>query len=229
MANTEWISLFSDVKAQHLVHSFSDHCPILIDTKKETRRQNENIFRIENWWFLEDLFVAEAEQLWKMTPGNFLQKTKILMKGLENWAGKIQNKKNRKKKLLTTKLSELLDAERDDINMEEMIDTKIQLNMEFEKEERYWEQRAQLNWLKLGDKNIAIFHSQATQRQRKNKIRRLQNAHGKDTKDPQEIEEIARSYFQNLFASENQENLDYLLLGIGRCIYEEENKKLTAQ
>ncbi|KAH1131802.1 hypothetical protein J1N35_003180 [Gossypium stocksii] len=73
----------------------------------------------------------------------------------------------KKKKFLTTKLSELMEAERDDTNLAEMIDTKIQLNFEIKKDEYYWEQRARLNWLKFGDKNTAYFHSQATQRKRK--------------------------------------------------------------
>lgn len=34
VANTEWIVLFPEVKAQHLTHTFLDHCPILLDTMK---------------------------------------------------------------------------------------------------------------------------------------------------------------------------------------------------
>lgn len=48
------------------------------------------------------------------------------------------------------------------------------------------------------------------------------------TGDFQEMEEIARSYFQKLFPSENQVNLEFLLSAIDRCIHEEENKKLMA-
>lgn len=122
----------------------------------------------------------------------------------------------------------MLEAERDDNNLAELIDTKINSNMVFEKEERYWEQRARLNWLKLGERNTGFFHSQATQRQRKNKIRMLQKANGRVTGDFQEMEEITRSYIQKLFSSENQVNLEFLLSSIDRCIHEEENKKLMA-
>ncbi|MBA0633875.1 hypothetical protein Godav_024824, partial [Gossypium davidsonii] len=102
-----------------------------------------------------------------------------------------------------------------------------ELNFEIEKDERYWEQRVRLNWLKLGDRNIAFFHSQATQRKRKSLINKLQNNSGWETNDLYEMESIARSYFQNLFTSGNQKNYDHLLSGIDRCVSEKDNRKLT--
>ncbi|KAH1047286.1 hypothetical protein J1N35_038070 [Gossypium stocksii] len=42
------------------------------------------------------------------------------------------------------------------------------------------------------------------------------------------MEYIARSYFQSLFNSGNPESYDHLLSGINRCVFEEDNRKLTA-
>lgn len=163
-----------------------------------------------------------------MSTGNFLQKLDFINKGLEDWAGKILKNKKGKKIYLTAKLSELLEAARDDSNMAELIDTNILLNSEIEKDERYWEQRAKLNWLKLRDKNTTFFHSQATQRRKKNMIKSLQSEHGRATENLQEMEKNARSYFQSLFSLENQGNCDFLLSGINHCINDEDNKRLTA-
>lgn len=44
----------------------------------------------------------------------------------------------------------------------------------------------------------------------------------------QEIEGIARAYFQRLFSTEGGGNYDHLLSGIKRCVNMEDNKKLTA-
>lgn len=119
-------------------------------------------------------------------------------------------------------------AERDDNNLAEMIDAKVQLNFEIEKDERHWEQKAQVNWLKLGDMNTTFFHSQATQKKRKNFIWIIQNEDGKEMEVVREMEVIARSYFSNLFLARERGNYEYLLLGIDRCVFEEDNQRLTA-
>ncbi|KAA3466000.1 hypothetical protein EPI10_001129 [Gossypium australe] len=66
-------------------------------------------FRFEAWWVVEESFEPEVKWVWLSTLGNLLHK-----------------------------LEELLMAkERDDENLVELIDTKIQLNLEIEKDERY--------------------------------------------------------------------------------------------
>ncbi|KAA3486342.1 reverse transcriptase [Gossypium australe] len=118
--------------------------------------------------------------------------------------------------------------DRDDQNMAELIDTKVQLNLEIDKDEQYWEQRARINWLRYGDKNTAYFHSQASSRRKKNTIQRMQNDTGGVMENIQDIENIARVYFQKLFDSNERECCDYLLLGIQRCITKEDNQILMA-
>lgn len=49
---------------------------------------------------------------------------------------------------------------------------------------------------------------------------------GRETEEVWEIEEIARSYFQNLFAAGRSGNYEHLLLGIDWCITEEDNSRL---
>lgn len=116
----------------------------------------------------------------------------------------------------------------DDNTLVKLIDTRINLNFEIEKDGCYWEQRARINWLKFGDKNTKFFHSQATQRKRKNSIHKLMNEEGRELKFLQDIEEIARFYFQKLFTSGRLRNNNRILAGIEICIQEEDNQFLTA-
>ncbi|KAK5813410.1 hypothetical protein PVK06_028860 [Gossypium arboreum] len=228
VANEKWLLMFSEAKIQHLVHSFSDHYPLLVVTRREEERQKGNSFKFKAWWTLEDSFVDEVKKLWGIAAGDFLQKLKFVSKGLKKWARKIQMNRKRKKEFLTAKLLELIEAERDDTNLAEIIDMKIQLNFEIEKDEYYWEQRARLNCLKFGDRNAAYFHSQATQRRMRNQIIKLQNEEGRDTEDVKEMESIARAYFQNLFTAGNTTIYEQLIMGIDRYVYKEDNRKLIA-
>lgn len=63
VATASWISMFPEVRVQHLVHTFSDHCLLLINTKKYDEQKRNNSFKFEAWWVLEDTFLAEVKHL----------------------------------------------------------------------------------------------------------------------------------------------------------------------
>ncbi|MBA0697378.1 hypothetical protein Goari_020919, partial [Gossypium aridum] len=156
VATEEWMFMFPEASIQHFVHSFFDHCPLLITTKREDNWLTDKKFKFKAWW-----------------RDGLLEYDKI---------------KKKRKEFLTSRLSELIGAEKDDNNLTKIIDMKIQLNFEIEKDERYWEQRVRVNWLKLKDRNTSFFHSQTTQRQRKNFIRKIQYEDGRETNVIQEME-----------------------------------------
>lgn len=78
-----------------------------------------------------------------------MNKLEIFNRGLKRWANQFRYSIKEKKEELTLKLVKLLKVERNDETLADLIDTKIQLNFEIEKDERYWEQRARVNWLKF--------------------------------------------------------------------------------
>ncbi|KAA3488136.1 reverse transcriptase [Gossypium australe] len=54
-----WMELFPSYHVEHLNHSFSDHCPILLDTmggRRNDHRSNAKSFRFEAKWCLESSF-----------------------------------------------------------------------------------------------------------------------------------------------------------------------------
>lgn len=55
------------------------------------------------------------------------------------------------------------------------------------------------------------------------------NEDGRKTKALQEMEGVARSYFQKLFSTGQRGSYEHLLSGIGRCIHDEDNKQLTVK
>ncbi|KAA3484941.1 reverse transcriptase [Gossypium australe] len=117
--------------------------------------------------------------------------------------------------------------DRADENMAGFIDSKIHLNLEIEKEDKYWEQRARMNWLKEGDENTKFFYNCASQRRRANRVEELEDEHGQITSDKRKMAEMAKKYFENLFTLGGINNTKYILSGIDVRVPEDMNKELT--
>ncbi|XP_040960419.1 uncharacterized protein [Gossypium hirsutum] len=132
VATAEWLHLFPDFQLQHLPHTFSDHYPLLVNTK-ECRERTQKSFKFEAWWVLEDSFLNTVKDIWEHSEGDFLSKLDSMKEGLERWASQIRFSR-KVKKLLSSKLVSLLEEERDEENIADLIDTKIQLNFEIEKD-----------------------------------------------------------------------------------------------
>ncbi|KAH1092072.1 hypothetical protein J1N35_019329 [Gossypium stocksii] len=118
-----------------------------------------NRFKFKSWWILEPSCEEVIKKLWNEKSGNVLDKLEYIHIGLQRWGKNIKGERERRSKNLRERLVELDGMARDDDTLAEIIDVKLELNQEMEKEEMYWEQRARANWLCQGDKITAFFHS----------------------------------------------------------------------
>lgn len=98
------------------------------------------------------MLIEEFRCIWENSIGDLLSKLKNMKRGLERQASQIQRSRKMKKEILTSKLTTLLEYDRSEENLAELLDTKIQLNFEIEKDECYQEKKARINWLKFGEK-----------------------------------------------------------------------------
>ncbi|KAA3468467.1 Exo_endo_phos domain-containing protein [Gossypium australe] len=69
VANEKWFTLFPMGSVQHLPHSFSDHCPLLVHT--------------DTWWTLEDSFEEALKDIWESSSGTLVDKLKTVQTGLK--------------------------------------------------------------------------------------------------------------------------------------------------
>ncbi|KAA3488060.1 reverse transcriptase [Gossypium australe] len=198
VANDEWISLFPLGRVQHLPFSTSDHCPLLINTARVNPYSRHRRFHFEAWWTMEESFEEVLRGLWGSSSGLLMEKLKVL-----------QN-------------------ERNDETLARIIDTKIHLNMEIEKDEVYWEQRARVNWLQYGDKNTTYFHKSATTRRRANFITKLVADDGKKIVKETELQEAAKIFFEKLFSFDGVADPKRILEGVDSCISPEMNEVLNS-
>ncbi|KAH1064819.1 hypothetical protein J1N35_029806 [Gossypium stocksii] len=91
----------------------------------------------------------------------------------------------------------------------EMTEIKLELNLEADREEIFWEQRAR-----------------ASCRQRKNKIKGLENDAGRWVTETNEISKVAIDYFKNLFLSSGVSSINDFISIIPYCITEKINDNL---
>ncbi|KAG8475580.1 hypothetical protein CXB51_032446 [Gossypium anomalum] len=226
VANDKWIHLFPKRAIHHLAHSISDHCPLLINTNEETTFKGSPNFKFEAWWTMEESIEQEIKNSWESSNGTIVEKLERLQIRLIRWASFINKGREGLKNKIMKELDELLAGDRDDDTMAKLIDTRVQLNIEIDKDEMYWEQRARANWIQLGNKNYAFFHKHASVRRRINTITRLETEDGRDIFDETAINEAASNYFQNLFSSRGIDNLSHLLRGINSNISSDVNADL---
>ncbi|KAA3466354.1 reverse transcriptase [Gossypium australe] len=228
VANEEWISLFPMGHVQHLPYSMSDHCPLLICTDHLIQKFWRKKFHFESWWMLEESSEKVIKEAWKTSSESLMEKLECVQSKLKLWARSLKLRRNDRKLGLAKELESLLNEERDDETMAKIIDTKIHLNLEIDKEEMYWEQRARANWLRHGDKNSAFFHKCATIRRRANLISKLNLDDGEVVTTEAEINATATDFFKELFSSKGVANPDKVLEGIEAKITEEINNELVA-
>lgn len=87
-------------------------------------------------------------------------------------------------------------------------------------------QRSRVDWLKEGDRNTAFFQARATARRRTNKIKYLIKLDGSKCESQDEMEDMARSFYMNLFSTKPQDRASSILETILICVDEHTNDNL---
>ncbi|KAA3463975.1 reverse transcriptase [Gossypium australe] len=151
--------------------------------------------------------------------------------GMEELRGEVQQPQRLKAyrtEELNDRLLKLGAGEINNATLEEITNTKLELNFEADKEELFWEQRARVNWLRMGDRNMAFFHRSATHRKRKNLIKKLKNEVGSLVTKTDAIHNLATVYFKEMFLSKEVSNCDRLIESFFPSITDEHNNMLMA-
>lgn len=208
--------MFPHCKLLHCTTSISDHCPLLLDTGVRTSpiRGDHLMRRFESCWLLEEGCEFEVKRLWEGSNAPIPMRIREVCEGLTRWAKTARGLSKATISQLHKRLSVLGDMDLNDGVLEEMISSKLHLNLEIDMEERYWEQRARVNWLRFGDRNTSFFYRFATQRRRVNRVANLQDASGRIVMDDDEIGAVACDYFSELFTSQWEGDSRHLLSGI---------------
>lgn len=139
---------------KHLPHVFSDYCTILVDLGDVSRGSTiwgKRGFRFNANWILEDCCEQQVRIFGEVNIDDVPTKLEKLGKVLKNEMGGISSNKRLTSIALNMRLANMSSADLDYETLAELEEVKLALNLEANKEELFWEQRARANWLPFGD------------------------------------------------------------------------------
>jgi hypothetical protein len=193
IANAEWCGVYPNTNVFNLpiIHSLSDHAPILVTTDSQFRRPKLH-FKFENWWTFEEDFKGVAKNAWVSSVNKpFHATTTNLAGNLKRWY--------KKKKPLQQQLEnfqnqineiQLKPLQMQDHSLQERLAAQYEENLT--KLTEFYRQRAKKHWATQGDRNTSFFHNAVQKLKRQNRIVSIKDTHGNNLFDP---DDIAKEFF----------------------------------
>jgi hypothetical protein len=227
LVSADWLSKFPNAKLRNILFSHSDHSPILLQCSPVLKQRHNYDFKFENNWLMEEDIGEVVNEGWNV--GDSLEITNRL----SHCADKLQKWSRRKRKRFKEEIlehettMERLRDKRDSTSVARFQEAHQQHAKVLIKEEAFWKQRAKMHWLKEGDLNTKFFHMSATTRTKIKKIEKLRNEADEMITGQQNLCEIARRYFYELFTPKGG-FLEPVLSLISPRVSAEDNARLEA-
>uniref|UniRef100_A0A2N9IH27 Reverse transcriptase domain-containing protein n=1 Tax=Fagus sylvatica TaxID=28930 RepID=A0A2N9IH27_FAGSY len=207
LANAAWLDCFNLCSVSHVVCSYSDHVPLLLHMDTSTRhcQPKRRPRKFEEKWSLHPECEAIIQDVWSReeaigSPMFILcEKIKHCREALYRWYKDVSGEFQNKIKVHTASLTSLISSNFAGQNNSAIASLKAEINKLLLSEELHWRQRSRMTWLAAGDSNTKFFHSQANQRRRTNCLSGLWNSDNVWCTDESQIEDIAVSYFDDIF------------------------------
>uniref|UniRef100_A0A803PQ00 Uncharacterized protein n=1 Tax=Cannabis sativa TaxID=3483 RepID=A0A803PQ00_CANSA len=178
MANPAWIQVYPMASLYNLLHSTSDHSPILLECVKRSSVVENKRFRFENAWLKEPICYQIINDCWNSSvEADIFQKITCCSKQLVDWGKTITGDFKQRIGICRRELDQLK-SKTDEVSAQRYKEVKEKLLVILDQREAYWKQRSKQHWLKNGDQNSKYFHAAASTRRRTNTIQKLQNDQG---------------------------------------------------
>lgn len=231
LATTEWSEHYPLAVVRHLTAAASDHVPIILSWRQdEPISSKKKKFKYEMMWETHDDFSSTLAEVWE---GPELTSLQDLQRKLGDVSGHLQRWERTTFVSIRRELRKL-NAEQERLQSDPMrvgptyAELKIKERiMELNhREEIMWRQRSRIMWLAEGDRNTRFFHLRARRRKRRNKISKLKKDNGDFTESEEEMRNLTRDFYGNLFHSEGVHNMEAVLDTVPVKVTSEMNDKL---
>lgn len=207
--------MFHETVAKHLETWTSDHSPVLmiVEERGRGKRYNKKTFsrvHYEDIWIPYEKCQEIVHDEWKAKSNwncedpimQFKKIAKDSLIQLQLWSKEEFRGREKKLKKLLKELKAYRESSNKYVSGVEIKAIEKQID-DLLIDEVYWRQRSRAVWLREGDKNTKFFHSTATSRKRKNRIRGIVDENNQWIEEADEIKKIFCEYFENLFTSIN--------------------------
>ncbi|XP_061368484.1 uncharacterized protein LOC133311446 [Gastrolobium bilobum] len=201
VANDLWRNCFEEADVLNLSKKISDHCPVLVRLEKGDSCWREKPFRFMAIWQNDPRFSVFFKSNWD-TSSELLSSLKSFTPAVKEWNksvfGFILFRKNRvlarldgiQKHMCLHNSWHLKDLEAKLLReLSEILDL----------EEQIWYQKSRGEWIKGGDRNTRFYHTRTLIRRKRNRILKLQNNGSGWVTGEENLIELARNFFYNLF------------------------------
>ncbi|KAK9117767.1 hypothetical protein Sjap_016714 [Stephania japonica] len=160
-ANQQWLLKYPGAVVKHIFLPGSDHALLLFDTSFSQRKPKQ-IFRVDNRSLEMEGCREAIRDAWNtFRPTHchsMASKLKHTQKAILKWR-KVHPKCNSKKEI--DRISRMLERLVEEGNPDQSLRRNLEKELEshYKNEEEFWRTRSHIEWLALGDRNMAYFHA----------------------------------------------------------------------
>jgi hypothetical protein len=212
--NSGWKNIFPSFVVHHIEYWGSDHRPLLLAIQKSGSHDGSGGFvRKRKRFFFKECWGDDEEckeivhSVWQPDHGRGHVSTVVnYIRDCGSLLGSWNDRKRRELRLdLVEKREALYQACQVDKpeSWQNIRSLERQLDEVLSTNERYWKQRARVEWLRQGDRNSRFFHLKASTRKARNRIDGITNELGLWVDSKLEVEGVITQYFEKIFASSN--------------------------
>ncbi|GAU43787.1 hypothetical protein TSUD_378120 [Trifolium subterraneum] len=204
LCNVAWRLRYHEGYAKVLPRIHSDHHPITILFEGNPNVGRNRPFRFEAAWVTHEDFHKFLKDKWS-GGSNLVHRLHDLTPQLKEWNKETFGNIFKRKQELLARLNGIQNSS--NYGYSNFLDTlerelQEQLASTLFQEECLWFQKSRGQWIADGDRNTKYYHSKTIIRRRRNKIITLRNEDGVWIDDPDNLKNMVRNFYINLFQEE---------------------------
>lgn len=207
--NPGWCTMYPDAKITHLTRCHSDHCPVLLESKPINHRHLPRPFKFQSCWLADLSFPNIVSRAWRQSShlGEAVDK---FVKDVSIWNKNEFGNVFVKKKRIMARLNGIQKAmalrpSAQLVELEKVLQQELESILNQERD--IWALKSRVNWLVEGERNTSFFHVTTLVRRKRNRIDAIKNTVGEWVFEEEDIMNVVRKGFQDLFSSSKDSSL----------------------